>query len=81
MLPEHSFEKVGLLIRTPNFRRNRELFRQMELDDKAATATRIVGGLIRYLSGTELMGRKFGQRAENSQAAVDYHPATASRES
>ena len=30
MLPEHSFEKVGLLIRTPKFRRNRELFRQME---------------------------------------------------
>ena len=106
--------EVRLLIRTPKFRRNRELFTQMEraaisvlsnfaegferdgnaefvqfltiskgsigelrgqliysldvglidealqtvLDDKAATATRMVGGLIRYLSGTELMGRK-----------------------
>ena len=35
-----------------------------ELDEKAAAATRIVGGLIRYLSGSELRGRKFGQRAE-----------------
>jgi four helix bundle protein len=116
--------EVGLLIRTPKFRRNRELFTQMEraaisvlsnfaegferdgnaefvqfltiskgsigelrgqliysldvglidealqtvLDDKAATATRMVGGLIRYLSGTELMGRKFGQRAENKSS-------------
>jgi four helix bundle protein len=34
-----------------------------ELDEKASTATRIVGGLIRYLSGAELRGRKFGQRA------------------
>jgi four helix bundle protein len=31
---------------------------QTELDDQAATATRMVGGLIRYLSGTELVGRK-----------------------
>ena len=115
--------EVRLLIRTPKFRRNRELFTQMEraaisvlsnfaegferdgnaefvqfltiskgsielrgrliysldvglidealqtvLDDKAATATRMVGGLIRYLSGTELMGRKFGQRAENKSS-------------
>jgi four helix bundle protein len=113
--------EVGLLIRTPKFRRNRELFSQMEraaisvlsnfaegferdgnaefaqfltiskgsigelrgqlifsldvglideplqaeLDDKAGTAARMVGGLIRYLSGSELRGRKFGQRAEN----------------
>jgi four helix bundle protein len=35
-----------------------------ELDDKANTATRLVGGLIRYLSGSELRGRKFGQRPE-----------------
>ena len=35
-----------------------------ELDDKADTATRMVGGLIRYLSGSEFRGRKFGQRAE-----------------
>ena len=33
-----------------------------ELDDKGETATRMVGGLMRYLSGTELRGRKFGQR-------------------
>ena len=112
--------EVGLLIRTPKFRRNRVLFEQMEraaisvlsnfaegferdgnaefaqflsiskgsigelrgqliysvdvglideplhaeLDDKADAATRMVGGLIRYLSGTELRGRKFGQRAQ-----------------
>jgi four helix bundle protein len=112
--------EVGLLIRSPEFRRNRVLFEQMEraaisvlsnfaegferdgnaefaqflsiskgsigelrgqliysldvglieqplyaeLDDKADTATRMVGGLIRYLSGTELRGRKFGQRLE-----------------
>src|ERR1700756_841735 len=112
--------EVGLLIRTPKFRRNRELFTQMEraaisvlsnfaegferdgnaefvqfltiskgsigelrgqliycldvglieeplhreVDDKADVATRMVGGLMRYLSGTELRGRKFGQRAE-----------------
>src|SRR5262249_28154773 len=111
---------VGLLIRTPKFRRNRVLFEQMEraaisvlsnfaegferdgnaefaqflsiskgsigelrgqliysldvglideslqaeLDDKADTATRMVGGLIRYLGGSELRGRKFGQRIE-----------------
>jgi four helix bundle protein len=35
-----------------------------DLDSQASTATRMVGGLIRYLSGTELKGRKFGQRAE-----------------
>jgi four helix bundle protein len=34
------------------------------LDEKADTATRMVGGFIRYLSGTELRGRKFDQRAE-----------------
>ena len=112
--------EVGLLIRSPKFRRDRVLFEQMEraaisvvsnfaegferdgnaefaqflsiskgsigelrgqliysldvglieeplyaeLDDKADTATRMVGGLIRYLSGSEFRGRKFGQRAE-----------------
>jgi four helix bundle protein len=35
-----------------------------ELDDKANTATRMVGGLMRYLCGTELRGRKFAQRPE-----------------
>ena len=35
-----------------------------ELDDKADTATRLVGSLIRYLSGIELGGHKFGQRSE-----------------
>jgi four helix bundle protein len=37
-----------------------------ELDNKADTATRMVGGLIRYLAGTELRGRKFGQRAQKN---------------
>ena len=36
------------------------------LDEKADTATRMVGGLIHYLSGTELRGRKFGQRPEKT---------------
>jgi four helix bundle protein len=39
------------------------------LDDKAGTATRLVGGLIRYLSGSELRGRKFAQRAEKTPTA------------
>jgi len=39
-----------------------------ELDEKASTATRIVGGLIGYLSGTELRGRKFGQRAHKKSS-------------
>ena len=112
--------EVGLLIRSPKFRRDRVLFEQMEraaisvlsnfaegferdgnaefaqflsiskgsigelrgqliysldvglieeplyaeLDDKADTATRMVGGPIRYLAGSEFRGRKFGQRAE-----------------
>ncbi|MBV9875047.1 MAG: four helix bundle protein [Verrucomicrobia bacterium] len=112
--------EVGLLIRSPRFRRDRVLFEQMEraaisvlsnfaegferdgnaefaqflsiskgsigelrgqliysldvgliderlhaeLDGKGETATRMVGGLMRYLSGTELKGRKFGQRTE-----------------
>lgn len=114
--------EVGLLIRSPKFRRNRVLFEQMEraisvlsnfaegferdgnaefaqflsiskgsigelrgqliysldvglideplhteLDGKGDVATRMVGGLIRYLSGSELRGRKFGQRAEKTQ--------------
>jgi four helix bundle protein len=41
----------------------------LELDDKANLATRMVGGLIRYLSGTELRGRKFGQRTERKPKA------------
>jgi four helix bundle protein len=117
--------EVGLLIRSPKFRRDRVLFEQMEraaisvlsnfaegferdgnaefaqflsiskgsigelrgqliysldvglieeplyteLDDKADTATRMVGGLIRYLSGSELRGRKFGQRPEKKPTA------------
>ena len=39
-----------------------------DLDEKASTATRIVGGLIRYLSGAELRGRKFGQRAHKKSS-------------
>jgi four helix bundle protein len=35
-----------------------------ELDDKGESATRMTGGLMRYVSGTELRGRKFGQRTE-----------------
>jgi four helix bundle protein len=58
-----------------------------ELDNKAAAATRMVGGLMRYLSGTELRGRKFGQRAEKKPqshrrtlATVNRDPRTANRE-
>jgi four helix bundle protein len=39
------------------------------LDHKGDTATRLVGGLIRYLCGSELRGRKFGQRAEKNPTA------------
>ena len=35
-----------------------------DLDSKANDATRLIGGLIRYLSKTKLRGRKFKQRAE-----------------
>jgi four helix bundle protein len=55
-----------------------------ELDDKADVATRMVGGLMRYLSGTELRGRKFGQRAEKKSKqpspAVARQPVTPNRE-
>jgi hypothetical protein len=44
--------EVGLLIRSP------------EVPAEADTATRLVGSLIRYLSGTELRGPKFGQRPQ-----------------
>jgi four helix bundle protein len=112
--------EVGLLIRSPKFRRDRVLFEQMEraaisvlsnfaegferegnaefaqflsiskgsigelrgqliysldvglieeplyaeLEGRADTATRMVGGLIHYLAGSELRGRKFGQRPD-----------------
>jgi hypothetical protein len=64
--------EIGLLVRTRRFTQNRRLVDQMDrasIDAAAESATRLLGGLMRYLGDSAKRGRKYDRKPKRRRMA------------